>query len=127
MWTMLGHKLRAGITVGRNYDRALPTVCADGSALNQVWTNRIENATDAVGSRGALPTVTRRDGGDAVVEIGEMVRAFPPRYKRASSSCSSPPGTWARTAAWASPSRTGSWWRSITVPSLYGRRPAIPL
>jgi hypothetical protein len=36
MWTMLGHKLRAGITVGRNYDRALPTVCADGSALNRV-------------------------------------------------------------------------------------------
>jgi nitrogen-specific signal transduction histidine kinase len=58
MWTMLGHKLRAGITVVRDYDRALRTVCADGSALNQVWTNLIENATDAVGRRGVLRTVT---------------------------------------------------------------------
>jgi len=69
--TMLGHKLRAGVTVLRDYDRALPRICAYGSDLNQVWTNLIDNAVDAMGGKGALRVGTRRDGDDAVVGIGD--------------------------------------------------------
>ncbi|MDQ5852131.1 MAG: cyclic nucleotide-binding domain-containing protein, partial [Chloroflexota bacterium] len=45
--TILAHKL-AGITVTREYDRDLPCIYAHGSELNQVWTNLIDNAIDAV-------------------------------------------------------------------------------
>ncbi|MHC5733155.1 MAG: hypothetical protein ACYTXY_55835, partial [Nostoc sp.] len=42
--TILGHKLKGGITVTRNYDRSLPLISVYGSELNQVWTNLIDNA-----------------------------------------------------------------------------------
>jgi len=79
--TMLGHKLRAGVTIARAYDRALPRVCAYGSDLNQVWTNLIDNAVDAMDGTGALRIVTRRDGDDAVVEIGDNGRGIPPELQ----------------------------------------------
>ena len=44
---MLGHKLK-GVTLRRAYDRSLPRVMAYGGELNQVWTNLIDNAIDAV-------------------------------------------------------------------------------
>jgi signal transduction histidine kinase len=44
---MLGSRLE-GVSVVRNYDRALPRICAHGSALNQVWTNIISNSLDAM-------------------------------------------------------------------------------
>lgn len=46
--TILQHKLKQGITVQREYDSALPKICAYGSELNQVWTNLIDNAIDAL-------------------------------------------------------------------------------
>jgi CRP-like cAMP-binding protein len=47
--TILNHKLRAGgIAVTREYDRTLPRITAYGSELNQVWTNIIDNAIDAI-------------------------------------------------------------------------------
>ena len=51
--TILGHKLKAGggITVIREYDRTLPRIIAYGNELNQVWTNIIDNAIDAIGER----------------------------------------------------------------------------
>jgi signal transduction histidine kinase len=54
--TILSHKLKAGrggsiITVTREYDRTLPRISAYGSELNQVWTNIIDNAIDAIGER----------------------------------------------------------------------------
>jgi hypothetical protein len=45
--TVLGHKLK-GITVNRVFDRTLPRIMAHGGELNQVWTNLIDNAIDAV-------------------------------------------------------------------------------
>jgi signal transduction histidine kinase len=46
---MLASKIRnVGVTVERDYDRELPTICANGSELNQVWTNLIDNALDAM-------------------------------------------------------------------------------
>jgi signal transduction histidine kinase len=69
---MLGHKLRSGITVHREYDPALPRVCASGSELNQVWTNLVDNAASAMGGRGNLWIRTARDGDGTVrVEIAD--------------------------------------------------------
>jgi signal transduction histidine kinase len=67
---MLGAKL-AGVTVVREYDRSLPPVPARPAELNQVWTNLIDNAAAAMGGRGRLVLRTRRDGGDAVVEVAD--------------------------------------------------------
>src|SRR5260370_33313836 len=52
--TILSFKLKkASVTVQREYDRALPRVCAWGSELNQAWTNLIANAVDAMSGNGA--------------------------------------------------------------------------
>jgi len=67
---MLRSKLRTGITVVREYAPDLPRIDASGSELNQVWTNLIDNAVDAMGERGGRIVVrARRDGDGVVVEI----------------------------------------------------------
>jgi len=69
---ILRHKLKRGIEVQRHYDRDLPNVQARGSELNQVWTNLIDNAIDAVGERGGVIAIrTYQDGGHAVVEVAD--------------------------------------------------------
>ena len=65
---MLGHKLRGGVTVVREYD-ALPPIDAYGGELNQVWTNLVDNAVDAMDGNGTLTVRTRTDGDWVVVEI----------------------------------------------------------
>ena len=68
--TVLGHKLKhTEIAVVRDYDRTLPRLTVRGSELNQVWTNLLDNAIDALGERGTITIATRADGGCAVVEI----------------------------------------------------------
>jgi signal transduction histidine kinase len=57
--TMLGHKLGDGIDVVRDYDRSLPHVAAFPGELNQVWTNLIDNAIDAMNGHGTLTVRTR--------------------------------------------------------------------
>ena len=70
--TMLGHKLRKGsVEVVRDYDRDLPRVSAYGSELNQVWTNLIDNAIDAVDGAGTITVRTARQGDRALIEIGD--------------------------------------------------------
>jgi signal transduction histidine kinase len=66
--TMLGHKLK-NVTLRRAYDRSLPRFPAYGSELNQVWTNLIDNAIDAVQGRGNICVGTCLEHGQAVVEI----------------------------------------------------------
>jgi signal transduction histidine kinase len=51
---ILGHKLKGGVDVMRDYARELPEIDAFGSELNQVWTNIIDNAVMAMDGRGAL-------------------------------------------------------------------------
>ncbi len=51
---ILRHKLKAGIEVTRDYDPELPEIEAWGSELNQVWTNLIDNASDAMDGQGAI-------------------------------------------------------------------------
>jgi signal transduction histidine kinase len=70
--TVLGHKLKhTRIEVIRDYDRALPKLTVRGSELNQVWTNLLDNAIDALGDQGTITLRTGADGGCAVVEISD--------------------------------------------------------
>jgi signal transduction histidine kinase len=75
--TMLGHKLD-GIEVVRDYDRSLPHIAAFPGELNQVWTNLIDNAVDAMKGSGTL-TVRTRPGVDdrLVVAIGDTGPGVP--------------------------------------------------
>jgi signal transduction histidine kinase len=68
---MLARKLGQGIHVVKDYDRALPTIPAYPAELNQVWTNLIDNAADAMEGTGTLTVRTARDGEFALVEIGD--------------------------------------------------------
>jgi PAS domain S-box-containing protein len=65
---ILAHRLK-NVTVKRDFDRSLPAIPAHGSGLNQVWTNILDNAVDAVNGQGTILIRTRRDGDRAVVEI----------------------------------------------------------
>jgi signal transduction histidine kinase len=67
---MLGHKLR-GVTVVRDYGEGVPKVEAFAGELNQVWTNLIDNAVDAMEGKGTLRVATRVEEGNVVVEIGD--------------------------------------------------------
>jgi signal transduction histidine kinase len=76
--TVLGHKLRhTEIKVARDYDRSLPKLTVRGSELNQVWTNLLDNAIDALGQTGTITVTTRADGSCAVVEISDDGSGIP--------------------------------------------------
>jgi signal transduction histidine kinase len=69
---VLGHKLKhTSIEVVREYDRTLPRLTVRGSELNQVWTNLLDNAIDALGEAGTITVRTRLDAGSALVEISD--------------------------------------------------------
>jgi signal transduction histidine kinase len=70
--TVLGYKLKhTAIKVVRDYDRTLPRLTVRGSELNQVWTNLLDNAIDALGEAGTITITTRADGACASVEISD--------------------------------------------------------
>jgi signal transduction histidine kinase len=69
--TILNHKLKKGVTVQREYPRVPLLVNSFGSELNQVWTNIIDNAIDAMNGKGELRIRAYRDDGSIVVEIGD--------------------------------------------------------
>ncbi len=69
--TILNHKLKHGITVQRDYHPVPFLVNSFGSELNQVWTNVIDNAIDAMGGKGELRIRTFRDDNCVVVEISD--------------------------------------------------------
>jgi signal transduction histidine kinase len=74
---MLGHKLRVGVEVIRDYDSAAPEIDAYPGELNQVWTNLIDNAVDAMAGNGKLTISTRGDGDHIVVEVGDTGPGMP--------------------------------------------------
>jgi PAS domain S-box-containing protein len=74
---ILKNKLKAGITVRREYAKDLPAIQAYGSELNQVWTNIIDNAIDAMAGRGTLVLRTRKEGPWIVVEIEDNGPGIP--------------------------------------------------
>jgi signal transduction histidine kinase len=69
--TILNHKLKRGVAVQRDYQPVPLLVNSFGSELNQVWTNIIDNAIDAMHGTGELRIRTYRDDGRVVVEIGD--------------------------------------------------------
>ena len=69
--TILNHKLKRGVQVQRDYQPTPLLVNSFGSELNQVWTNLIDNAIDAMGGKGDLRVRTFRDDGCVVVEIAD--------------------------------------------------------
>jgi len=78
--TILNHKLKRGIEVKRDYQPML-LVNSYGSELNQVWTNLIDNAIDAMGSKGELRVRTFREDDCLVVEIGDTGPGIPPEIQ----------------------------------------------
>jgi signal transduction histidine kinase len=76
---MLGHRLREGVTVVREYDADLPEIEAYAGELNQVWTNLIDNAVDAMDGAGTLRVGARPEGDHVVVEIGDSGPGMPPQ------------------------------------------------
>ncbi|MCU1294625.1 MAG: cyclic nucleotide-binding protein [Bryobacterales bacterium] len=78
---MLRHRLKNGIEITREYDRSLPPICARGSELNQVWTNLIINAADAMKDKGKLLIRTSCRDGHARVEVIDNGPGIPPEIK----------------------------------------------
>jgi PAS domain S-box-containing protein len=74
---ILGHRLR-NVQVERDYDRALPPLQMFGNTLNQVWTNLLDNAIDAMDGSGRIAIRTRQQGDQVVVEIEDNGKGIPP-------------------------------------------------
>lgn len=86
---MLGHKLRGGVTVVRDYGTGVLPIDAHAGELNQVWANLVDNAIEAMDGAGTLRLATRTEGNDVVIEVGDTgpgmspqvaARAFEPFY-----------------------------------------------
>ncbi len=75
--TILNHKLKQGVAVKRDYQSVPLLVNSFGSELNQVWTNIIDNAIDAMHGKGVLRIRTYLDDGCVVVEIGDNGPGIP--------------------------------------------------
>jgi signal transduction histidine kinase len=83
---ILRHKLKQGVTVIREYDRNLPRIECYASELNQVWTNIIDNAVDAMQGKGEIRIKTYVDPAnlvhdDIVVEITDNGPGIPPEIQ----------------------------------------------
>lgn len=74
---MLDHRLGAGIEIDRLYAADLPRIQAVPGELNQVWTNLIDNAIDAMDGSGRLRISARADGASVVVEITDSGPGIP--------------------------------------------------
>jgi signal transduction histidine kinase len=79
--TIMNHKLKRGVAVQRNYQSTPFLVNSFGSELNQVWTNLIDNAIDAMNGQGDLRVRTFRDDGCVVVEIADNGPGILPEVK----------------------------------------------
>ncbi|HET7151448.1 MAG TPA: ATP-binding protein [Candidatus Acidoferrum sp.] len=79
--TIMNHKLKRGIRVAREYAPNLPKVMANGSELNQVWTNLIDNAADAMKGAGTLTIRTARENDFVLVEIADNGPGIPAEVK----------------------------------------------
>lgn len=80
--TVLGHKLKRGVTVVREYAAGLPLIMGRGGELNQVWTNLIVNAIEAMQYQGALRVITRCEHDFVMVEIADNGPGIPPNIQR---------------------------------------------
>lgn len=82
--TMLGYKLKKGnVQLIEEYDTSLPVIEAYIGELNQVWTNLIDNALDAmeVNNKGRLEIRTKRDKHNVEVTITDDGPGIPKEIK----------------------------------------------
>ena len=86
---VLGYELGPEIEIEREYDPDLPRITAYGGELNQVWTNLIDNAIDAVDGNGLVKLRTTCEGDGVLVEVADdgpgvpeelQARVFEPFY-----------------------------------------------
>jgi signal transduction histidine kinase len=77
---MLNGRLKGGVTVIREYADDLSTIRAYASELNQVWTNLVDNAIDAMRGQGSLIIRTRRAGEMVEVEVEDDGPGIPAEY-----------------------------------------------
>ena len=107
---MLARKIPPGVTVVKEYDDDLPPVPSYAAELNQVWTNLIDNAVQAMGDTGTLthhaPATTTSS---PRCKITTPAPASPPTSRTGSSSRSSPPSRSATAPGSGSTSPGGSW------------------
>jgi signal transduction histidine kinase len=69
---VLGYKLKhTEVDLVRDYERSLPKLSVQGGELNQVWTNLLDNAIDAIGEKGTITITTRLDGPCVEVNIAD--------------------------------------------------------
>ena len=66
---ILHHKLKYGVTVHKEYADNVPTMSVYGGELNQVWTNLIDNAIDAMDGKGELTIRTAVENNCVLIEI----------------------------------------------------------
>jgi signal transduction histidine kinase len=74
---LFAFKLKQGIEIRRTYDRSIPKILAYGSELNQVWTNLIDNAIDAIADTGAITIETENAGEHLEVRITDTGSGIP--------------------------------------------------
>jgi signal transduction histidine kinase len=78
---ILKHRWKHGVKVFREYDRSLSRICARAGELNQVWTNLIANAIDAMNGEGELRIRTARELDRALVEIADTGTGIAPEIQ----------------------------------------------
>lgn len=78
---LFSYRLKHGVEIRRSYDCDLPKINAYGSELNQVWTNLIDNAIDAMKDKGILEIATMRDGNFIRVDIIDSGEGIPPEIQ----------------------------------------------
>ena len=78
---IMEHKLKQGVTVKREYSQNLPRIEAYASELNQVWTNIIDNAIDAMNGKGEITLRTYKKSDQVVVEIIDNGPGIPEKIR----------------------------------------------
>ncbi len=74
---ILRNKIKVGIKVVRDYDKNVPEIMAYGSELNQVWTNLLDNAIDAMNGKGEIKIHTSYANGKVCIEIEDNGEGIP--------------------------------------------------
>jgi signal transduction histidine kinase len=79
---ILRHKMKQGVTVKREFAPDLPLIEAHGSELNQVWTNILDNAVDAMDGQGEIILRTRAEDDKVIVELQDNGPGIPPEIQK---------------------------------------------
>jgi signal transduction histidine kinase len=74
---ILRNRLKSGITLHLDFADDIPPIQAYGSELNQVWTNIIDNAIDAMDGKGEITIRTRHEGDNVIVTIEDNGPGIP--------------------------------------------------